>query len=189
MGRSIPKKSNRFWLFGAPKRNVSGVQACGVSKSGKPGFGCGKTSKTGARRGAGRSVGCAACTELWGAGCGAQKRLCANNPSGNASLPDYVFFDRFARETLGDFIPQTPSLGTRIRETRIVVPQAALLAISDVPPAFIAHRARRAPVPQTPSSLRAVLSRFYITLLWKATAFPRMRRLRVSFSPPRMIGA
>ena len=35
------------------------------------------------------------------------------------------------------------------RETRIVATQASLLAISDAPPAFIAHRARRAPVPLT----------------------------------------
>ena len=36
-----------------------------------------------------------------------------NRPSGFASLPDYFFLNRFAiGETMGEFIPQTPSLGT-----------------------------------------------------------------------------
>ena len=67
---------------------------------------------------------------------------------------------------LEDFIPQTPSLGTRVRGTRIVVSQAALLAIPDAPPRFSAHRARSAPVPQTPSSLRACLKQFFLIFLY-----------------------
>ena len=40
---------------------------------------------------------------------------------------------------VGGFQPPPPGPGTRVRETRIVAPQAVLLAISDAPLAFIAH--------------------------------------------------
>ena len=63
--------------------------------------------------------------------------------------------------TLLGALPQTPP-GTSVRETRIVVPQAALLAISDAPPACFRHWRRQAPIPSTPSSLRAVLSSFAV---------------------------
>ena len=82
--------------------------------------------------------------------------LGGDNPSELASLPDYAFFDRFAMgdvrglapKTLPGALPQTPQ-GAYVRETRIIVPQAALLAISDAPPACFAHWARQAPVPLT----------------------------------------
>ena len=58
-------------------------------------------------------------------------------------------------------------LGTAVRETRIVATQASLLAISDAPPAFIAHRARRAPVPLT-------LLRFaHPKAAWRQASFPQ----------------
>ena len=42
--------------------------------------------------------------------------------------------------------PKNPP-GDSVRETRIVAAQVSLLAVFDAPPAFIAHRARCAPVP------------------------------------------
>ena len=98
---------------------------------------------------------------------------CRDSPSGIASLPDCFFLYRFATGDDGGLAPiplpgappqtppQTPQ-GTSVRETRIVVPQAALLAISDAPPACFRHWRRQAPIPLTPSSLRAVLSSFAV---------------------------
>ena len=73
-------------------------------------------------------------------------RVVGNSPSGFASRPD-CFFHRFAREErYGPHPENTP--GDSARETRIVATRVSLLAVFDAPPAFIAHRARWAPVPQ-----------------------------------------
>ena len=57
-----------------------------------------------------RGVGGAACTELWGAGYSTRKRLCGSNPSGDASLPDYVFLIASRGGNVGA-LPQTPQGG------------------------------------------------------------------------------
>ena len=53
--------------------------------------------------------------------------------------------------------PKTPP-GDSVRETRIVATQVPLLAISDAPPAFIAHRARWAPAPRPLPRLASVFA-------------------------------
>ena len=72
--------------------------------------------------------------------------------------------------------------GARVRETRIVALQVALLAISDAPPAFIRLWRRQAPIPLT--FLRFALTARFFQVNRPRPAFParRSRRSRSAHS-------